>query len=375
MAKAKYTKNSRGEFETKIWDGTYNADGSKHRKRLVSKKSSADLERQVNQLKNAVENGQYVQKTDMFFLEYAHQWLETKKSVREKNTQAMYRNIINTHLSFLETVRLSDIRNSHFQLAINNALDKPRTCEQIYITFKQILNMAVTDNYIGVGMYDMICADINLPKRIRKEKRPLTETEKKALCTADFTEREKAFIYIIYSCGLRRGEALALSIFDFKFEANKSTVSITKTLIFDGNKSEIKDMPKTDHGFRTLPMPESSADFLKSYITELKGTQLFTCRNGSLITHSSYVKMWQSIIRKMNTAAGGTDAFPVITGLTAHIFRHNYCTNLCYKVPEISVKKIAQLMGDTEKMVLEVYNHIMEEKEDPAAIINDILAM
>ena len=28
MAKAKYLKNSRGEYETKIWDGTYNADGS-----------------------------------------------------------------------------------------------------------------------------------------------------------------------------------------------------------------------------------------------------------------------------------------------------------------------------------------------------------
>lgn len=375
MAKAKYQKNSRGEYETKIWDGTYNADGSKHRKRLVSKKSSADLERQVNQLKNAVENGQYVQKTDMFFLDYAKQWLEVKKSVREKNTQAMYRNIIENHLTFLESVRLSDIRNSHFQLAINNALDKPRTCQQIYITFKQILKMAVTDNFIGSGMYDIICSDINLPKYIRKEKRPLTELEKNALTVADFTEREKAFIYIIYSCGLRRGEALALSIFDFKFKKDNSTVSITKTLIFDGNTSEIKDMPKTDNGIRILPIPESTAIFLKSYIDGLDGNQLFTTRDGLLISHSSYVKMWKSIIKKMNAAAGGTDAFPVITGLTAHIFRHNYCTNLCYKVPEISIKKIAQLMGDTEKMVLEVYNHIMEEKEDPTAIINDILAM
>ena len=63
MAKAKYKKNARREFETKIWDGTYNPDGSKHRKRLVSKKSSADLERQVSQLKNSVENGQYVERT------------------------------------------------------------------------------------------------------------------------------------------------------------------------------------------------------------------------------------------------------------------------------------------------------------------------
>jgi hypothetical protein len=32
----------------------------------------------------------------------------------------------------------------------------------------------------------------------------------------------------------------------------------------------------------------------------------------------------------------------------------------------ISFKKIAALMGDTKKMVIEVYNHIMEEKEDAA---------
>ena len=111
MAKAKYKKNARGEFETKIWDGTYNQDGSKRRKRLVSKKSSADLERQVNQLKHDVENGKYVHNSDMTFTDYASQWLQTKKGVREKNTQAMYRNIINTHLSFLENIKLSEIRD------------------------------------------------------------------------------------------------------------------------------------------------------------------------------------------------------------------------------------------------------------------------
>lgn len=375
MAKAKYTMNSRGEWETKIWDGTYNADGSKHRKRLVSKKSSADLEKQVNRLKNEVENGQYVQSTDVMFLDYAKEWLRVKKGVREMNTRKMYENIINTHLSFLEGVRLTDIRNSHFQLAINNALDKPRTCQQIEITFKQIMKMAVVDNYIGSGMYDKICDDINLPKYTMKEKRPLTPEEKTALAKADFTDREKAFVYIIYSCGLRRGEALALSKFDFKSDGDKYSVSITKTLIFPNNASEIKQMPKSDNGFRTVPIPDTTAAYLKSYISSLSGTYLFTCKDGSNMTHSAYVKMWQSIVRKMNRAAGGTDAFPVISDLTAHIFRHNYCTNLCYKVPAISIKKIAQLMGDTEKMVLNVYNHIMDEKEDAAAVVNDILAM
>lgn len=375
MAKAKYKKNSRGEYHTRIWDGTYNPDGSKHRANLKSKKSSADLERQVNTLKAKVENGQYVQDTSILFLDYAKEWLKVKKGTREKNTQAMYKNIVEKHLSFLSGVRLSEIRNSHFQLAINRAMDKPRTCQQIYITFRQILKMAVTDNYIGSGMYEMICSDISLPKYVRKEKRALTKIEKAALPKAEFTEREKAFVYIIYYCGLRRGEALALSKFDFSFKGNKSTVSITKALIFQNNAPEIKPMPKTDNGFRTVPLPAQAAEFLKGYISGLDGAQLFSSQNNPLVTQSSYVKMWESIVRKMNRAAGGTDAFPVIDGLTAHIFRHNYCTELCYRVPEISIKKIAHLMGDTEKMVMDVYNHIIDEREDVFGVVGDALAM
>ena len=194
MAKAKYKQNSRGEWETKIWDGTYNSDGSKHRKRLVSKKSSADLEKQVIRLKNEIENGQYVQNTDIMFLDYANEWLRVKKGVREKNTQKMYKNIIDKHLAFLIGIRLVDIRNSHFQMAINNVLDQPRTCQQIYVTFKQILQMSVVDNHIGSGMFDMICNGVELPKYIKPEKRPLTQEEKKAVSKADFTDREKAFV-------------------------------------------------------------------------------------------------------------------------------------------------------------------------------------
>lgn len=188
----------------------------------------------------------------------------------------------------------------------------------------------------------MICSDINLPKYIRKEKRALTQTEKEALSTADFANRKKAFLFIIYYCGLRRGEALALSQFDFSFQKGKRAVSVTKIVIFDRNTPEIKPMPKTDHGFRTVPLSDAAAGFLKEYISGINGVQLFTCQDGSL---------------------------------TAHIFRHNYCTNLCYKVPEISIKKITQLMGDTEKMVMDVYNHVIDEKEYVFGAIESALAI
>ena len=51
MAKAKYKRGTDGYYRTKAWDGTFNADGTKHRINLKSDKSSRDLENQVNELK------------------------------------------------------------------------------------------------------------------------------------------------------------------------------------------------------------------------------------------------------------------------------------------------------------------------------------
>lgn len=379
MAKAKYKQGKDGLYRTKAWDGTFNPDGTKHRINLYSSKSSRDLENKVNALKEEIRTGQSRLPNEYLFQDYARHWLQTKKSVREKNTQTMYDNIVEVHFSFLADVKLSDIRHSHFEQAIANAVDKPRTCQLIYITFRQIMRMAVSDHFITKDDFEQICDDIALPKYKRQEKRPLSDVEKSALkdCFSSgvFTNRERAFLTLIYYCGLRKGEALALTRFDFHFDNSGDTISINRVLIFDKNDPEIKDYPKTDNGVRIIPLPHTAGIFMREYISTLDGTNLFYCRTCSHITKSSYDKMWTSIIRKMNTAAGGTKAFPLVDDLTAHIFRHNYCTQLCYKVPEISIKKIAQLMGDTIAVVLNVYNHIVEEKENVADAVSDALAM
>lgn len=105
------------------------------------------------------------------------------------------------------------------------------------------------------------------------------------------------------------------------------------------------------------------------------GEYLFHNQNARIMTHTGYTRMWQRIVEKMNTAAGGNKNIHVIFGLTAHIFRHNYCTELCYQIPAISTKKIAQLLGDNEKMVLEVYSHIVDEKEKAPDVVAKALAL
>ena len=114
-------------------------------------------------------------------------------------------------------------------------------------------------------------------------------------------------------------------------------------------------------------MPEFLKEFLQAY-TQVSGYNLITKQDGSIITESSYVKMWKSIQKKIDNSLGEGAS----KNLTAHSFRHNYCTRLCYQIPLISTKMIAKLLGDDEKMVIDVYSHILEEKEDCQSAIANI---
>lgn len=373
MAKAKYKQGKDGYWRTKAWDGTYNSDGTKHRVNLKSAKSSGDLEKQVNTLKQRVTEGKQVQPTDKLFYKYAEEWLRTYKAVRSNNTKAMYANIIEHHFCALGTLKLPDVRRMHLQLLINNAIDKPRTCQQIALTFKQIIECAVDDKYLPATAVKDICGKVELPKYKTAEKRPLTPEEIKAIKVADFTPQEKTFVLVLYGCGLRRGEALALKRFDI--DLKRSILTVRQAVEFVGNDSSLKST-KSYNGLRSVPIPPFLKQQFEIYLPTVQGDYLFqNIRNGGLMTKSAYRRMWANVEEKINQAAGGTDELRVIFGLTAHIFRHNYCTNLCYQIPAISTKKIAELLGDTEEMVIKVYSHIINEKEDVDTVVQTAIVL
>lgn len=368
MAKAKYTKGKDGYFSTKAWDGTYNKDGTKHLKNLRSRKSSRDLENLVKGFEAEVEARRNVRKTDITFFDYACRWAAVYKAQRSQNTRRMYQNIIDRYFSLIDGTRLQDIDRIHIQILLNAADNKKRTQQQILITFKQVLKSAVADHIFPANVMEDIFKNTKPVQYLPAEKRPLTKSERKAVFKADFQGQDRIFVYLIYGCGLRRGEALALTIFDFNLKSQE--VTINKSHEFVKDKPQQK-APKSKNGYRTVPIPDSIYPVISSYLADLKQkgrTYLFTMRDGQPMTKSSYDKMWRRIVARMQDA---TDER--ITGLTAHVFRHNYCTNLCYQIPKISIKKIAQLLGDTEAVVLKVYNHMILEKEDAASAVNDAM--
>lgn len=359
MATAKYTKGKDGYFQAKVWDGTYTENGAKHRITLRTKKSSRALEEMVREVEEKIRNRDMIKESKVTVPEYAKTWLEIYKHDTELNTKAMYRRIITSHMDALKSVSISEIRKTDVLMCLNAASGKIRTQEQILLTLKQVVKAAVTDKHVAPGVYMEIFDGIRIKKQKNTDKRPLTPKEKEAVFSADFTNMQRAFVYIIYGCGLRRGEALALERSDFDFEQKK--LSVSKSLAFDENTPYIKST-KSQNGIREVPIPSSVLPFLQEYCKCLPRPRLFCTSGKDIMTKSSYVKLWANIQKKMDAP-----------DLTAHIFRHNYCTNLCYQIPTISIKKIAELLGDHEKMVIEVYNHIILEKEDAQKAVEQAL--
>ena len=357
MAK-KYTQNkTTGLYTTLIWDGTYDADGKKHRKKLTSRKSSADLEKKVAAFRAEVEErGAAVSRISSTpFLVYARDWLTVSKASKELNTRNMYRRVVEKYFNTIADIPISEIRHSHFQAIINEQLDHPRTCQQIALTFRQVIRYAARNHHIPPGDVQDILGDITMPKYKKPQKRGLNAVEKQAIETAELDPRGRAFISILYFCGLRRGEALALTTEDFDWD--ESTLSVTKAVVFDENNPVLKNSPKSDRGFRTVPIPERAVPLIRPYVEEQTGF-IFHGQNSAMMSKMAFRCLWEGIMKDLNKAAGEE------LEITPHMLRHNYCTELCYQIPRISTKLIARLLGDEEKMVMDIYSHICEEKED-----------
>ena len=123
---------------------------------------------------------------------------------------------------------------------------------------------------------------------------------------------DKAFLWILYGCGLRREEALALTVFDI--DLKRSYLTVKRAVCFDGNNPQGKGT-KSQNGVRYVPLPGFLAEYLAGYIRTLSGSNLFHTARGEPMTLSAFRRMWERIQRAMSTALG--ESFT----LTCHNFR------------------------------------------------------
>jgi integrase len=378
---AKYKKRSDGRYQSNICIDIDKETGKRLFKTIYAR-TIQDLENEKSDIKEKLNKGIYADDKGLTVGEWAIKWFETDKSTCGIRTKEMYERLVKGHIvPGIGSIRLRDLKKSDIQLLINRNSEHFRTCEQIRMAVRQMLDSAIEDGLI----YKNVGLKIILPPKYKEEKRALKEIEKVAISKVDFTDYEKAFVYILLYCGIRRGEILALSRNDIDLKSRE--IKIRNAITFDGNNPVLKNIPKTINGIRNIPIPDALYSILKTYVSNLNSLYLFEMRKrGGLMTKTSYNKLWSSIIDKINIAAGGrrsekatkdkeaVNEILVIHGLTAHVFRHNYATMLYYS--GIDVKDAQRLLGHSNiKITLDLYTHLDQSKSNAKDKLSALCAL
>lgn len=353
----KYKKRADGRYCKQIIVG-YQPNGKRKMKTIYGK-TIREVEDKEREIRVQIDNGIDLISNDILLKDWALQWLNVYKNNVAKATRSMYElNINNYIIPMLGDIPISQLKPIQIQRAINEILDSghTRTGEVFKLTIKQIISQAVLEGLVQ----NNVCERLEKIKSGANEKRTLTGFERQCILrTTSYTPREKLFLMILYYTGLRRGEALALTIHDVDMEQKK--LRVNKSLDISENTPEVKE-PKTKAGYRDVPIPNELCDCLTDYLNNHNSVYLFPNLKGELISHSSFIKMWKSIIRKTQATANEMGDCETIT-FTPHIFRHTYATNLYYA--GVDVKKSQYYLGHSNiEMTLKIYTHLDNEKNE-----------
>lgn len=371
---AKYKKRPDGRYATSAIIG-YDENGKPKRK-VIYGRTIMELDKKVADFKSLQNKGIVIDDGGMTVQQWSEKWLELYKADKAYNTYMMYKRTVDNHITpNLGTIRLSALKTHHIQELLNTIIQDGhhRTAELVKITLTQIVKQAILEEYI----YKDVTLGLSLPKKIKPEKRALTDAEKTFIQNADLNLKERAFIDLLYYTGIRRGEALALMVSDIDFVNKK--VKINKNLVMKDRNSEVKQSPKTYAGNRQIPIPNKLLQSLKEYMCKNKSVYLFTMENGEFMTNAAFRKFWNDILKKFNSAAGGYNPKPgrrtitletpmrlIASDITPHMFRHTYATNLYYA--GIDIKTAQTLLGHSSiQMTMDIYTHLDNDKLSSSA--------
>lgn len=271
-------------------------------------------------------------------------WL-TKKAIIDKKIKPYFNNKI------LNQVKSSDV--VRWQNAIMNFRDdKGNGYSQTYL--KTIHNQLSAILNHAVNLYDLPSNPArkvgHMGKKHAKEMDFWTKDEYLKFIDEVADKEISYYMFeILYWCGIREGELLALTKNDFDF--NKKTLKIDKSYQRLQGKDYITD-PKTRKSERVIQMPDFLADELQGYFKKLYGY-----RNEDRIFQVTKSNLYREMKRGAKAAG--------IKKIRIHDLRHSHVSLLIET--GFSAVAIAERLGHESIEMTYHYAHLFPTKQEEMA--------
>ena len=215
---------------------------------------------------------------DMTFASFVEIYTTDLKTRVKENTWHTKEHILRTKiLSYFGSRKISEIKPKDviaWQNEMMNARDKrgkpysPVYLKTLHNQLSAVFNHAVK----YYGLHDNPAAKVGNMGKERGREMLFWTQEEYAKFADEIMDKPRSFyaFEMLYWCGIREGELLALTPEDFDFE--KGTVSISKTYNRINGRDVITD-PKTPKSNRTVQMPDFLVEEMKDYMKQIYGLE------------------------------------------------------------------------------------------------------
>ncbi len=240
----------------------------------------------------------------------------------------------------IKDVKVSKIREYIYKIKEERNLSSISICTKIAI-LKSFFNFLASDGIINENP----AARIKLPRRDKPIPKVVSEADFKRLISCikfahprcrKYYIRDMLIFHILYYCGLRKGELLALEWDDIDLEKNILTVRSSK------NKTG-----------RIIPIHPEVKGLLDSYLAQrlpLSNRALLIGEMGNRLCKATFTNMLNTYLKISGLKE---------KGYSAHSLRHSFATRLIDK--NVNLFLVQRLMGHKSLDATKVYVHFDRE--------------
>jgi len=305
-------------------------------------KTEAEAKRKRDKYKFECENGIEHQQPITVY-ELASKWLPTAKAGTSTTTYNQYATIMEKLIEVIGDKLVSSVSPADIKKVWVLYVGRSQSyINKASFLYKSFFQFAMENRYCGFN--PVLSSSARPHKGSKGTHRPLTKEEIHLIETVP--HRVQVAAMFMLKAGLRRGEVLALQ----KSDIHDDRIYVTKAVKFVNNRPVVGST-KNESSERTVPLFGS----LKPFIDSIQDYVLPDA-DGNICSETAFQRAWESYLYGLSTIAGHKISF------RPHDLRHTFCTVARDK--GIDVNTVRSWLGhSSERMILQIYDHISEERE------------
>jgi integrase len=325
-------------------------------------RSENEAYRALLEIKTSIVNGEVkkVEKANLTVSEWLDIWYETHKNdwkITSLKQREMAIRLVMKPL--LGKYKLQDLdKTTYKRVYINEILKlyKPSTVSLFHRLFKIVINAAVDNEILDRNRFKKITIQDN--ELINSNFLNATELNKLLSCAKEQENiTNYSIILLLAFTGLRRGEAYGLKWVNIDFKNKTLSVKLTRD-----NKGV--RTPKTKNSYRTIKLDD---ELIRQLLTYKKWCEQLKLSFGKTLAEDDFIFISNQTgmpiadstilysLRRTLAKAG-------LKTITPHGLRHTHATILLNE--GVGVKYIAERLGNTPMMILDIYGHTIKEAEE-----------